>query len=365
VDIDTNRSQQADDIERVADEAVEEAKRLRRRRILLKQLSILEIMIYFGAGFGFAYHQLLGIGGYEYLNPQRLFFIFTSPELLLSLGMCFLAYFSVLLNGISPAVSLLTRMSGPFVQSQTSTDNILLAHREPKEGLHIDSALKLSHQIHSSRRTEAITRVTRIVDAFEDDFATYIARSQDAARIAQRRPNALLFVGTFIAAAGLIFFVLTLPGNRYGLLDSIPAAISDQRDFWSSTVQLFPRLLMLIFIQVLAGFFLRQYRSAVEDFRYYESVLRHREAQYLSYSLRKNLDDKKALLKFADELLREREFGLLHRSQSTMALEAQRAETNEFGTLYERIAALIAREEPKTKKDGAAAPKKPSHAEAN
>jgi hypothetical protein len=83
----------------------------------------------------------------------------------------------------------------------------------------------------------------------------------------------------------------------------------------------------------------------MEDFRYYESVLRHREAQYLSYTLRKKLDDKKALLKFADELLKDLEFGRIGKGQSTTVLEAQRTELNEFGTLYEKFASLFAHAE--------------------
>src|SRR5258708_11550799 len=42
---------------------------------------------------------------------------------------------------------------------------------------------------------------------------------------------------------------------------------------------LFRSLLMLLFIQVLAGFFLRQYRAGMEDFRYYEALVRRRESE--------------------------------------------------------------------------------------
>jgi hypothetical protein len=102
---------------------------------------------------------------------------------------------------------------------------------------------------------------------------------------------------------------------------------------------------MLLFIQVLAGFFLRQYRSSMEEFRYYEAVLRHREAQHLSYAIRDKMADKKALMYFANDLLKERDFGTLTRGKTTTMLEAQRAESNEFLSLYERLAAFVARKE--------------------
>jgi AraC-like DNA-binding protein len=184
-------------------------------------------------------------------------------------------------------------------------------------------------------------------DNIEKSFGLYIQRSQIAAQTALRRPNALLFVGTIIAVAGLIFYVVTQTRLENNLSES----------FWATMLNLSPRLLMLLFIQVLAGFFLRQYRASMEDFRYYESVLRHREAQYLSYTLRKQLDDKKALLRFADEILKEVQFGILSHGQTTVAIEAQRTEENEFSSLYEKIAALIVR----TQKRGEPQPKRINH----
>ena len=56
------------------------------------------------------------------------------------------------------------------------------------------------------------------VDVVVSEFQNYLERSREAATTAQRRPNALLFVGTLIAVVGLLFFIVTLPGSRFGLL---------------------------------------------------------------------------------------------------------------------------------------------------
>jgi hypothetical protein len=187
-------------------------------------------------------------------------------------------------------------------------------------------------------------------DPVELEFRQYLVRSGVAASTAQRRPNALLFIGTIIAVLGLLFFILTLPGSRFGILPSevqaaqasLPAEQSTSHDF----LQLLPRLLMLVFIQLLAGFFLKQYRASMEDFRYYESILRHREAQYLSYVLRKKSEDKKSLVSFAKEIMEDRPLGMLAKGQTTTTLEAQRIERNEFASFYEMLAelAMVAKE---------------------
>jgi hypothetical protein len=57
----------------------------------------------------------------------------------------------------------------------------------------------------------------------------------------------------------------------------------------------------------------------MEDFRYFESILRFRESQYISYVLRKGFSDKNSLKAFADLLTEVREFGQLSGSQTTTA----------------------------------------------
>jgi hypothetical protein len=202
-------------------------------------------------------------------------------------------------------------------------------------------------------------------DEIERHFRTYIERSQAAKDSAQRRPTALLFIGGGTAILGVFFFIATLPGGAFGVLPtptstsmSTPAPSMTAQDLWPAALQLLPRLLMLIFIQVLAGFFLKQYRAAMEDFRYYESVLRHRESQYLSYILRKEPNGNQAMLKFADELLKEREFGVLVKGQTTTTIEAQRAEGNDINAFYERIAALVTPKKDEKRTKGARAEKK-------
>jgi len=244
--------------------------------------------------------------------------------LALAAGYFFVVFFFVL-TGVSPIVSVVsvTQELIDLVQNVSFPGISIKLDRLAEAGSSVD--------------------VGKTPDEVDLSFQVYLRRSQDSVAVASRRPNALLFVGTFIAFLGLVFFILTLPGSHYGFIEAAPA--SPQGDLTSATMHLLPRLLMLAFIQVLAGFFLRQYRSAMEDFRYYEAILRHREAQYLSYRLRKQNGSTNSLTKFADELLKEQMVGLLPKGQTTSLLETQRSETNEFTSLLERLASLVGRGE--------------------
>lgn len=165
-------------------------------------------------------------------------------------------------------------------------------------------------------------------------FQTHVRRSHEAFSTAQGRPNALLFVGTTIAIVGLVFFILTLPGF---VLSFTPGALSTG-DLAQRFLELTPRLLMLVFIQLLAGFFLRQYRSAMEEVRYYEAILRHRESQFMSYLIRRSsggsLDD------FSNHLLEQRDFLKVKAGESTLVLEANKSEVNEFQGIIDAISSL-------------------------
>jgi hypothetical protein len=92
--------------------------------------------------------------------------------------------------------------------------------------------------------------------------------AEESSGLAQRvytRAGVYLMVGVLIAIGGLGFFYirsLNLPAEK----DLVDRALS-----------LLPGFGILFFIEFVALFFLRQHRAAMDDFRYYDAVRRHRE----------------------------------------------------------------------------------------
>lgn len=286
-------------------------------------------------------------------QSERVFAAFTNFPVLLSIAYVVMNFFSYLLNRHSLLVGLILGRQVADVEIRAALYETLEREKEFTNAELSESAAEFRER-----------RMALESDTVESEFQQYLSRSGLAASTAQRRPNALLFIGTVIAVLGLLFFIVTLPGSRFGIVlpsgiqpgqASFPDGSSLSHDF----LQLLPRLLMLIFIQLLAGFFLKQYRASMEDFRYYESILRHREAQYLSYVVRKKSEDKKLLASFAKEIMEDRPLGMLARGQTTTTLEAQRIERNEFASLYEMLADLaLAAKQKTTGSAGKASPKK-------
>jgi hypothetical protein len=98
---------------------------------------------------------------------------------------------------------------------------------------------------------------------------------------------------------------------------------------------------MLLFIQVRAGFFPRQYRAGVEDFGYYEAILRRRETEAFAYELYRAYPNDAQIKQYIPKLLSGQDFGLLAKGQTTMVLEAAKASENELQTTVEKILSKI------------------------
>lgn len=175
-----------------------------------------------------------------------------------------------------------------------------------------------------------------------DEFDQVIQRSSEALKAAQRRPNALLLVGTTVAMAGLLFFILTLPDFGFVDVSASGASPAQPEELTERLLTLLPRLLMLIFIQVLAGFFMRQYRVSMEELRYYEAILRERESQRLSFHIMSNHKEK-ILQDFAKSIStnHDRDTVRLQNGETTVILEAQKLEANEFKGIYGPLFELL------------------------
>lgn len=87
------------------------------------------------------------------------------------------------------------------------------------------------------------------------------------------RAGVYLFIGVMIAATGLAFFYV----------QSSPTIAKPAGDMGHALLDLAPRFGILFFIEFLAFFFLKQYRAAIDEFRYYEAITRSREEMVFSY----------------------------------------------------------------------------------
>lgn len=146
----------------------------------------------------------------------------------------------------------------------------------------------------------------------------YLKQSQKLSERILSRSSAYLLIGSLIAFAGVGFFYFQ---SIYTHLD--PKFSSSELTF--TFRETLPRLGVLIFVEAIAFFFLRQFKSTMEEFRYYELIKRQRENQFLVASIGNLHKDNSEYLKNIIGLLNLSENpNKLAKDETTQTLEYQK-----------------------------------------
>jgi hypothetical protein len=137
----------------------------------------------------------------------------------------------------------------------------------------------------------------------------------------ERRTNTHLILGTGMGLAGLLVWYLSFFVSK---IDT-----SAQSGGWEGLVREFiSRITILVFIEVLAGFYLRQYRIAVEDLKYFLELRRRADGQRIAYAIFEQTKSDEQKVKFAMALLDDKSGMRLAQGETTTILETMKTEKN-------------------------------------
>ncbi|MFQ2666582.1 hypothetical protein ACK3ZY_05595 [Aeromonas caviae] len=149
------------------------------------------------------------------------------------------------------------------------------------------------------------------------------------------RAGVYLLIGVIIAFSGLAFFYIETAKD-------VPVIINDliEKPTSSSILDMLPKFGILFFIEMVAFFFLRQYREAMDEYRYYESIKRRREENLILLKLNSETPNSMSL----NDLLGKIEFysdqKSLKSGESTEILESRKLGNHEIA-LMEKMLAVI------------------------
>lgn len=94
-----------------------------------------------------------------------------------------------------------------------------------------------------------------------------------------------------------------------------------------------PRVAVPVFIELMAGFFLKQYRTAMGEHRYFEAIQRYREATLTAFLLRRDSKDDDALKDPLHQAARDSECRRFVAGATTAAIETQKLQENEMAKM--------------------------------
>jgi len=175
-----------------------------------------------------------------------------------------------------------------------------------------------------------------------DLLAEYAHSSQELSTRIFSRAGVYLIVGVMIAFLGLIFFYIQTAATFISSAEV--AAKPDQATslLLPILVNLLPKFGVLFFIEFVAFFFLRQYRAAMEDFRYYEAIKRHREESLVLHRLAAESGKPIPPLSLVKEDAFFSRAGILNKGQTSEYVEGKKLEKSEID-LLEKIVATLSR----------------------
>jgi hypothetical protein len=156
----------------------------------------------------------------------------------------------------------------------------------------------------------------------------YATKSDQLCRRIFTRSGVYLMTGVILAGVGLAFF--------WYRTNNLP----ETTDLLQKFSNLVPGFGILFFIEFVALFFLRQYRSAMDEFRYFEAVKRRREE---SLVILKMFEENTEIVATTD-VIRARNIysdaGKLGKDETTEMLEARRLQDDEIVVVEKFIDAM-------------------------
>lgn len=146
----------------------------------------------------------------------------------------------------------------------------------------------------------------------------------------KRRGNANLFLGILITAAGVTTLVLTLTSS--------PIGVASAWDFFS---HYFPRLTLVVLIELFAYFFLRLYKSNLDDVKYFQNELTNVEAKHVALQAVFFAEDKSLLAEIVKNLSNTERNHILKKGETTVELEKVRVESENVNSIIKETVSSL------------------------
>jgi len=229
-------------------------------------------------------------------------------------------YYDFLLVFILPIAPILFRMIFGYSLINFIAKELQLVKKKVPEDLDYKD---------EEKRKSKEERASYEMELIQPAFSRQIIESRELAQKVYNRSSFYLLIGVSFALGGLIFIYSP------SLLKSLTT--TNQSETFDSTrylLELMPRLGCLIFIELIAFFFLKQYRITMDEFRYYDSKKREVESNFLIFRiyLSKSFPDEttKSLLGSMSLFSNP---ALLKKGETTELLESRKYTDKELGIL--------------------------------
>jgi len=195
------------------------------------------------------------------------------------------------------------------------------------------TAMKLNNALVSEYLLTTDKRINRILMMSAQYKNEIIQRFQKLINAFSRRANINLVIGVLIT---LISFI----GLGYTLFQFN----GDYENDNTILNYFLPRFLILAFVQIFAFFFLKNYRSNIEDIKYYQNEITNIELKSLALSYDSiNEDPERNKDIILNDLIKSERNFILNKGQSTANLSKEKSDSTQIETFAKEIIRLLSK----------------------
>ncbi|WP_456188319.1 hypothetical protein [Bacillus cereus] len=160
----------------------------------------------------------------------------------------------------------------------------------------------------------------------------YVMEATTLANKIYTRAGVYLLVGCLIAFVGILIFYSPIFGDVL--------KVDQDTSVLSIVISYIPRFGAMIFVEVIAFFFLKQYKIMMEEFRYYERIKRRRQDNLAVLSLVKEFNEESILKMILENCKFEESNSRVLNGETTEVLEISKQSDNDL-RVFERIIELL------------------------
>ncbi len=177
---------------------------------------------------------------------------------------------------------------------------------------------------------ERAAGIDHIEVKLNEAHSTSAKRLRDEIQALGRRGNVNLALGVFTTVVGLILLTVFIFKNEQTTTEAIPYAVN-----------FFPRLTLVIFIEIFAYFFLRLYKAGLSEIKYFQNELTNIESKQLALITALRCDSVNIISKVVETLAGTERNHILEKGQTTTEIAKIQLEKNQFIEISKALASAI------------------------
>jgi predicted transcriptional regulator len=154
-------------------------------------------------------------------------------------------------------------------------------------------------------------------------------RLKDEIEALGRRGNVNLALGVFTTVVGLILLTVFIFKNEQSTTEAV-----------SYAVNFFPRLTLVIFIEIFAYFFLRLYKAGLSEIKYFQNELTNLESRHVALIAALRYESVNVISKVIETLAKTERNHILEKGQTTTEIAKMQLEKNQFVEVAQTLASL-------------------------